>query len=78
MKPKLACNMSLPLIELLEGERVQLDFLGLTRLDVLNDELDLALRYKPALLHIFESAGHYPDLAERYDWDESGYFVSGK
>ncbi len=44
MKPKLACNMSIPLIgllknELLDNNRVQLDYLCLTRLEALDKEV---------------------------------------
>jgi uncharacterized protein (UPF0276 family) len=69
MKPKLACNLSTAIIGLLQENRVRLGYLGLTRLDVLEQELDLALQYKPALLHIFESAGEKPQITGSYDWE---------
>ena len=61
--------MSPALLELLDSDRVRLDYLGLTRLEALDQELDLALQYGPALLHIFESAGKRPDIEAVYDWN---------
>ena len=65
---KLACNDHPPLRRLLEEGRVEVDFLKFTSLEHLDAEVEDALRYRPALIHvgfgITDSVASYADL----DW----------
>ena len=68
MKPKLACNLSRPLIELIQDSVVDVDFLNLTRLDAVEGELREALLYRPVLLHMLGSGGQDPAYYQNIDW----------
>ena len=67
--PKLACNYSMPLVELVEKSLVSIDALNLTRLEVAQEELSDALRLRPTLIHMLGSGGCDRTSFDKFDWD---------
>lgn len=66
---KLACNDSLPLRFLLDQNRVRLDSLKVGRLDGLGEDVDAALAYRPALIHVGFGIGDTIATCAGFDWD---------
>ncbi len=66
---KLACNDSLPLRLLLDRNRVTLEFLKVGRLDSLEEDVDAAAKYRPALIHIGFGIGDTVATYDEFDWN---------
>ena len=65
---KLACNDSPPLRFLLAQGSVAPDFLKVGRLDELEEEVDAALTYRPALIHVGFGIGDTAASYAGFDW----------
>lgn len=68
MKIKIAANYSNNLIKLIENKAIQLDYIKLSRADVIDEELDTARQYKPTLLHYLPHLGKPTIFWEQFDW----------
>lgn len=66
--PLLACNYSPQLVELLEQDRVAVDWIKLGRWDVFGEEYRVARALRPILLHCLPHAGK-PSFAE-IEWNK--------
>ena len=66
---KLGCNDSLPLRFLLEQGEVALDFLKVGRLDELEEDVNAALAYRPALIHVGFGVGDSAASYAKFDWN---------
>ena len=66
---KLACNDSSPLRALLEQGKVALDFLKVGRWEGLTEEVDAALAYCPALIHVGFGLGDTVATYDVFDWN---------
>ena len=65
---KLACNDSPPLRLLLDRNCVTLDFLKVGRLDGLREDVDAALAYRSALIHVEFGIGDTFTTYTDFDW----------
>ncbi len=68
MTTLLACNYSLPLLELLEEGAVYLDYLKLSMYEEMEAQLARVQPFASALLHTLPHCGLHPAAVERVDW----------
>jgi uncharacterized protein len=68
--PQLGCNLSEPLLALLREERVRVDWIKLSRWEVLNEELAVARPLRPVLLHTLPHAGLADPGTLPWSWDQ--------
>lgn len=69
MTPLLACNFSLPLLALLEEQRVRLDYVKLSMYGEMESQLAQVLPFASALMHTLPHCGLHPAGVERIDWE---------
>ncbi len=68
MKIKIAANYSHNLIKLIENKKIQLNYIKLSRADVIDEEINIASQYQPTLLHYFPHLGKPTSFWEQFDW----------
>lgn len=68
MKIKLAANYSQNLLTLIDKQQLELDYIKLSREDVIEEELALASQYRPILLHHLPHLGKPWEFWQNYDW----------
>ena len=68
MTPRLACNYSLPLLDLLAESRVRLDYVKLSMYDHMEEQLARVRPFAAGLLHTLPHCGLSPAAVERVDW----------
>lgn len=68
MALSLGCNFSQPLLRLLTTGTADVDWIKLSRLDMIETELAAALPLRPVLLHILGHLGSPPSHWEAYPW----------
>ena len=66
---KLACNDCAPIRQLLDQGRADVDFLKVTSLRDLGIEVESALYYRPALIHVGFGIGDSVATYKDFDWD---------
>jgi uncharacterized protein len=64
---QIGCNYSAALMELLEKETVEVDWIKLSRSDILWEEVALARPVRPILLHTLPNAGQFN--LDQLNWD---------
>lgn len=65
----IGCNYAETLVRIAAEGRVELEWLKLSREELVDEELSRALPVRPVLLHILGSAGESPEYWDSYDWD---------
>jgi uncharacterized protein (UPF0276 family) len=68
MPLRVGCNYSAALVELLRAGRVAVDYLCLTRLEAVEEELREARAFSPVLIHVLGRAGVPPETWDSLDW----------
>ncbi len=69
MPLQLACNYSRPLLDLLSRGATHVDWIKLSHLPTLEEDLRTARPVRPVLLHTLGRAGRRPEEWEDYPWD---------
>jgi uncharacterized protein (UPF0276 family) len=73
---KLACNYSLPLVKFIQTEQMKVDYIKLSRADVIEQELAVAKSFCPCLLHYLPSLGLPREFWREFNYQKLNDFAA--